>query len=92
MTGTGRPAEMTVEFTEFERLRRIVVATNVSNMMVIDGELRFEPVAEGTKMTWVGSAPQRVYKLGQLFRRTGERQELAIGTRLCRSLRTARLR
>ena len=66
MTGTGRPAEMTVEFTEFERLRRIVEATNVSNMMVIDGELRFEPVAEGTKMTWVGSAPRRVYKIGPI--------------------------
>ena len=84
MAGRGGPAEMTIEFTEFDRPFRIVETTHVSNVMVIDGELRFEPVAGGTKMTWLWELhPQGIYKLlGPMIRRTGERQEVAVWTGL----------
>lgn len=56
MTGVGGTAEMTVEFIEFIRPKRIVETTHLSTMD-INGALYFEPVAEGTRMTWgVGSA------------------------------------
>lgn len=84
MAGRGGPAEMTIEFTEFERPRRIVETTHVSHVMDIVGELRFEPVAGGTKMTWQWDLrPRGLYRLlGPIVRRTGERQELAIWTEL----------
>lgn len=82
--GRGGPAEMTIEFTQFDRPRRIVETTHVSDVMVIDGELRFEPVAGGTKMTWLWDLhPRGIYKLlGPMIRRTGEREEVAVWTGL----------
>ena len=84
MTGRGGPADMAIEFTGFDRPRRIVETTHVSNVMVIDGELHFEPVADGTKMTWLWDLhPRGMYKLlGPMIRRTGERQEAAVWTGL----------
>jgi uncharacterized protein YndB with AHSA1/START domain len=84
MSSRGGPAEMTIEFTQFDRPHRIVETIQVSNVMVIDGELRFEPVTEGTKMTWLWELhPRGVYKLlGPIIRRTGERQELTVWTGL----------
>ena len=43
MNGVGGRAEMTIEFTEFERPRRIAETTHLSSMD-IKGELLFEPV------------------------------------------------
>lgn len=84
MSGRGGPAEMTIEFIDFDRPHRIVETTRVSNVMVINGELRFEPVVGGTKMTWLWDLhPRGIYKLlGPMIRRTGERQEVAVWTGL----------
>ncbi len=85
MTGMGRSSEMTIEFTEFDRPRRIAETTHLSNMD-IGGVLLFEPVPEGTRMKWIWNLdPRGFYRsLGPLVRRMGERQERAIWTRLKR--------
>lgn len=82
MNGVGGRAEMTIEFTEFER-RRIAEITHLSNMD-IKGALLFDPVPEGTRMTWLWDIePRGFYRLlGLLVRRMGERQERAIWTGL----------
>ena len=84
VTSRGGAAEMMIEFTQFDRPRRIVEMTQVSNVMVIDGELRFEAVAEGTKMNWLWNLqPRGLYRLlGPIIRATGKRQELAVWTGL----------
>ena len=49
MKGRRRPVEMTVEFTDYERPRRLASTTHLS-AMEIRGSLTFEPVPEGTRM------------------------------------------
>ncbi len=90
MTGVGGAADMTIEFTEFDRPRRIAETTHMSNMN-IKGVLAFEPVPEGTRMTWLWDLePRGFYKmLGPLIRRIGERQELRIWSELKMVLETA---
>lgn len=90
MTGTGLTAEMTVEFIEFERPRRITERTHMSNMEIAGG-LFFEAEAGGTRMRWVWDLePRGVYRfLGPLVRRMGDRQERAIWTGLKRVLEQA---
>jgi len=87
MNGVGGRAEMTTEFTGFERPRRITEVTHLSNMD-ITGALFFELVAEGTRMTWQWDIePRGFYRLlGPLVRRIGERQERTIWTGLKRLL------
>ena len=46
-----RPVEMVIEFTAFERPRRLSSSTRMSGMD-IDGTLIFEPLPEGTRMRW----------------------------------------
>src|SRR5437879_3177253 len=77
MTGVGRGADMTIEFTEFDRPRRIAVTAHMPNM-AIKGVLTFEPVPGGTRMTWMWDLEPRGFynMLGPLVRRIGERQEL----------------
>jgi polyketide cyclase/dehydrase/lipid transport protein len=83
MTGIGGVADMNIEFTEFDRPRRIAETTHMSNMD-IKGVLTFEPVAQGTRMRWLWQLqPRGFYKLlGPLIRRVGERQELRIWSAL----------
>lgn len=80
MTGAG---EMTIEFTGYDRPRRLASTTHLSSM-VIKGVLFFEPVAEGTSMKWVWDMELRgFYKLlAPVVRRMGDRQERAIWTGL----------
>lgn len=82
MTGV-RPADMTVEFTEFDRPRRLGSTTHISNMD-INGTLLFEPQGQSTKMKWLWNIEPRGFLklLGPIVRRMGERQELAIWTGL----------
>lgn len=89
MTGVGGAAEMTIEFTEFDRPRRITEKVHLSTMD-IEGRLLFEPVAEGTRMRWVWDLEPRgvVRLLGPLVRRMGDRQEREIWTGLKRFLET----
>jgi len=76
MTGTGRSAEMTIEFTEFDRPRRIAEHTHLASME-IDGLLLFESAGKATRMKWVWDLePRGFFKLlGPLVRWIGDRQE-----------------
>jgi hypothetical protein len=84
-TGVGRAADMTIEYTEFDRPRRLGSATHISNMD-INGTLVFEAQGQSTKMTWLWNIEPRGFLklLGPIVRRMGERQELAIWTGLKR--------
>ena len=83
MTGVGRGADMTIEFTEFDRPHRLGSATHISNMD-INGTLVFEAQGQSTKMKWLWNIEPRgfIKLLGPIVRRMGERQELAIWTGL----------
>jgi len=91
MTGIGRAADMTIEFTEFDRPRRIAETTHMSNMD-IKGVLTFESVPGATRMRWLWDLePRGFYKmLGPLIRRIGERQELRIWSELKTVMETGR--
>lgn len=82
-TGVGRAADMTIEYTEFDRPRRLGSATHMSNMD-INGTLVFEAQGQSTKMKWLWNIePSGFFKLlGPIVSRMGERQELAIWTGL----------
>jgi uncharacterized membrane protein len=82
-TGVGRAADMTIEYTEFNRPRRLGSVTHIPQMD-ISGTLLFEPQGQNTKMKWLWNIePRGFYKLlGPIVRRMGERQELAIWTGL----------
>jgi uncharacterized protein YndB with AHSA1/START domain len=83
MTGLGGTADMTIEFTVFERPKRIAETTHLSNMD-IRGELLFERVPRGTRMTWTWDIQPRglLMLMGPLIRLMGERQERTIWTGL----------
>ncbi|HSR24533.1 MAG TPA: SRPBCC family protein [Candidatus Eisenbacteria bacterium] len=87
MVGMGRVAEMTIEFTGYERPRRLTSATHMSAMDVYGG-LLFEPVPGGTRMRWRWELrPRGLLKLlGPLVGRMGRRQEQTIWTGLKRCL------
>lgn len=87
MTGTGRSAEMTIEFTEFDRPRRIAEVAHLSSME-IRGILLFERAGTGTRLRWIWDLePHGLYRLlGPLVRHIGERQERAVWTGLKRVL------
>ena len=87
MKGRRRPVEMTVEFTDYERPRRLASTTHLS-AMEIRGSLTFEPVPEGTRMRWQWDLePRGLLKvLGPLLGRIGRRQEQAVWLGLKRLL------
>ena len=86
----GRTMPMIVEFTAYERPRRLASVTR-SSMMLTEGALTFDPVAGGTRMRWSWNVqPHGVLKfMGPLVASMGRRQELRIWTRLKRLLETA---
>jgi carbon monoxide dehydrogenase subunit G len=73
VTGAG---EMTVEFTGYDRPRLLASTTHLPTMD-IKGALFFEPMPEGTRLSWVWNLePRGFYRvLGPVVRRIGERQE-----------------
>ena len=79
----GRPVSMVIEFTAYERPRRLASRTTMS-AMDIAYTLAFEPVPEGTRMRWSGEIePHGMLKLmGPLVAWMGRRQELRIWTGL----------
>jgi Polyketide cyclase / dehydrase and lipid transport len=87
MTSRPRPAEMTIEWTGYDRPRRLASWTQLSTME-IRGALTFDPVPEGTRMRWSWVVkPRGVFKLlTPLVARTGRRQEQAIWANLKRVL------
>ena len=72
----GRPVEMTIEFTGYERPRRLASATHLPTME-IRGALTFEPVTGGTRMRWSWELQPRgvLGLLRLLIVRMGRRQE-----------------
>ena len=83
MTRMGRATEMIIEFTAFERPRRLASSTH-SSTMEIEGSLSFDPVPEGTRMGWSWTLePRGVLKLmSPLVARMGTRQEETIWANL----------
>jgi hypothetical protein len=77
MTG-ARAADMTIEYTEFDRPRRLASTAHLSSID-INGTLLFEPQGQSTKMKWLWNIEPRGFMklLGPIVRRMGERQELA---------------
>ncbi len=86
----GQTMPMIVEFTAYERPRRLASVTR-SSMMQTEGALTFDPVAGGTRMRWSWNLqPHGVLKfMGPLVASMGRRQELRIWTSLKRLLETA---
>jgi carbon monoxide dehydrogenase subunit G len=80
MTGAG---EMTIEFTGYDRPRRLASTTHLSSMD-IKGALFFEPVPEGTRLRWAWDLEGRGFYrfLGPVMRWIGGRQERTIWTAL----------
>jgi polyketide cyclase/dehydrase/lipid transport protein len=78
-------ADVIIEFTEFDRPRRLGSTSHLSNMD-INGTLLFEPQGQGTKMTWLWNVEPRGFLrlIGPIVRRMGERQELANWTSMKR--------
>jgi hypothetical protein len=76
----GRPVEMTIEFIDYERPRRLASLTHIPTME-IRGALTFDPVPEGTKMRWSWELqPRGVLRLLRpLIARMGERRRRPSG-------------
>ncbi len=79
----GRTMPMVVEFTGFERPRRLASVTR-SPMMVTEGALMFEPTPGGTRMRWSWDVrplgPMQV--MAPFVGAVGRRQERGIWGRL----------
>lgn len=75
----GKPLDMDIEVTQYERPHRLASATTMATADV-EGVLTFEPDVTGTRMSWSWQLrPKGVYKLmGPLIARTGRRQETEI--------------
>jgi hypothetical protein len=85
MVSMGRPAEMIIEFTGYERPRRLLSATRMA-FMELRGGLTFDPVGDGTLLGW--SWELQPHGLLELLRplvaRIGRRQEQRVWTGLKR--------
>ncbi len=83
----GRPVEMTITFTDYERPRRLTSSTHLSNMD-IQGTLTFDPVPEGTRMRWFWELESRgmLKLMTPVVALIGRRQERSIWTGLKRYL------
>jgi hypothetical protein len=83
----GRAAEMTNEWTDFERPRRLGLRSRLASMD-IHGHLTFDPVPGGTRMRWSWELePRGVLKLmGPMIAFMGRRQERRIWSGLKRLL------
>ncbi len=87
MSMRGKPIEMTIEFTGFERPHLLSSVSRVPSMD-IEGRLVFDPVPEGTRMHWSWNLKPRGFLglLTPLVARMGRQQELRIWTSLKRYL------
>jgi uncharacterized protein YndB with AHSA1/START domain len=83
----GRTAEMLIEYTGYDRPRRLA-STTTMQQADISYTLTFEPAGTGTRMRWSGQVqPKRAFRLlGPLITWIGRRQERRIWTSLKRYL------
>lgn len=83
MAGEGRVGPMTIEFTEFERPRRLAERVHM-DAMDLTGGLTFEPVDGRTRMIWSWDLEThgvlRVF--GPVVAAMGRRQEQRVWTNL----------
>jgi uncharacterized protein YndB with AHSA1/START domain len=88
----GRRSEMVIEFTAYDRPRRLASATHMSTME-IEGALTFQALPEGTLMRWTWDLqPRGLLKLmSPLIARMGRRNERAIWTSLKRYVEAAQV-
>jgi carbon monoxide dehydrogenase subunit G len=79
----GRTVEMIIEFTGYDRPRRLASSTHMSSMDT-HGGLTFDPVPEGTRMRWSWEVePRGILKVMRpLVAWMGRRQEQRIWTSL----------
>jgi carbon monoxide dehydrogenase subunit G len=79
----GRTVEMIIEFTGYDRPRRLASSTHMSSMDT-HGGLTFDPVPEGTRMRWTWDVePRGILRLMRpLVAWMGRRQEQRIWTSL----------
>jgi uncharacterized protein YndB with AHSA1/START domain len=87
MQSGPRRVVMTIEFTGYERPRRLASTTRLSTME-IRGTLTFDPVPAGTRMQWAWQVePRGLLKLvTPVVARMGQRQEQTIWAGLKRVL------
>jgi uncharacterized protein YndB with AHSA1/START domain len=87
LVSMGRTIKMDIEFTGYERPRRLASSTHMSSMDT-QGALTFDPVPGGTRMRWWWELePRGVLKLvSPVVAGMGRRQELRIWTGLKRLL------
>jgi carbon monoxide dehydrogenase subunit G len=83
----GRTVEMVIEFTGFERPRRIEETVHMSSMD-LQGGLTFDPVAGGTRMRWSWDLEPKggLRLMGPMITRMGRHSERTIWTSLKRLL------
>jgi uncharacterized protein YndB with AHSA1/START domain len=83
VVSAGRPIEMVIEYTGYERPRRLASTTHMA-AMDIQYTLTFEPVPAGTRTRWSGDLePHGILKvITPLVARMGRRQERRIWTGL----------
>jgi len=76
LVSMGRPVHMDIEFTGYDRPRRLASATHVS-LMETRGGLTFAPVSGGTRIRWSWEVqPRGIFKLmGPVAAGMGRRQE-----------------
>jgi hypothetical protein len=86
-TSLGRPVEMIIEFTTYERPRRLGSTTYLSAMQ-IHSSLTFEPHGSGTRMRWSSTLqPRGLLKvLTPLLAAAGRRQMSKVWANLKRTL------
>jgi uncharacterized protein YndB with AHSA1/START domain len=72
----GRTTRMTIEYTTYERPRRLASSIHMP-AADITGTLRFDPIADGTRMGWSWAVrPRGLYRLlTPVIARVGRRQE-----------------
>jgi uncharacterized protein YndB with AHSA1/START domain len=72
----GRTTEMTIEYTAYERPRRLASSIHMPAADIV-GTLRFDPVRNGTRMSWSWDVrPHGLYRLlTPVIARVGRRQE-----------------
>jgi hypothetical protein len=87
LVSMGRTLEMDIEFTGYDRPRRLASSTHMSSGDT-RGALTFDPVPGGTRMCWSWEVhPRGILKLmSPLVARMGRRQERRIWTGLKRLL------
>jgi uncharacterized membrane protein len=87
MRTIGRTVAMAIEWTAYDRPRRLASWTRLSGMD-IRGDLRFDPIAGGTRMRWAWDLePHGGLKLmGPMITLMGRRQERTIWASLKRVL------